>query len=256
MAISPTWTLPLPERLRPTRICDVTVVSLYEFEHDQPDKAGWFRASHVSLAAAGTLHLPDLEQARSLLVRVRLDDEQLLDLGALFNEEALVSRLDRALGKDVRRLALPLRASYVTWARAELRDAEPERHQDWELLVTVNVDFHLCLDWRSDAGGTIVYYVFFYLDEEGALHGEVEGGSFAFTGGYPFDTGEIFRGLEKNLPRGFAPLQAHLDQTIAGFATERRFSEIYLLPGRGEKRGRRRWGSADKQVCLALLPAE
>ena len=234
----------------------MSVVSLYEFEHDQPEKAGWFRASHVLLGAGTTLHLPDLEQARSLLLRVRPDDEELLDLSAVFNEEALLTRLDRVLGKDVRRLGLPLRASYVTWARAELRDAEPERHQDWELLVTVNLDFHLCLDWRTDAGGTVVYYVFFYLDEEGALHGEVEGGSFAFTGGYPFDTGEIFRGLEKGLPRGFAPLQAFLDEKIAVFGPERRFSQIYLLPGRGEKRGRRRWGSADKQVCLGLLRAE
>jgi hypothetical protein len=234
----------------------VSLVSLYEFEHDQPEKAGWFRASHVPLGVAATLHLPDLEQARSLLLRMRPDDEQLLDLSAVFNEAALLARLDRALGRDVRRLGLPLRASYVAWARAELRDAEPDRHEDWELLVTANLDFHLCQEWRTDAGGTVVYYVFFYLDEEGALHGEVEGGSFAFTGGYPFDTGEIFRGLEKNLPRGFAPLQAHLDETIGGFATDRRFSEIYLLPGRGEKRGRRRWGSADKQVCLGLLPAE
>jgi hypothetical protein len=237
-------------------MCAVSVVSLYEFEHDQPEKAGWFRASHVSLGAGATLHLPELEQARSLLLRVRPDDEELLDLSAVFNEEALVARLDRILGEDVRRLGLPLRASYVTWARAELRDAEPERHQDWEVLVTVNLDFHLCLDWRTDAGGTVVYYVFFYLDEQGVLHGEVEGGSFAFTGGYPFDTGEIFRGLEKSLPRGFAPLQAFLDEKIAGFAAERRYSEIYLLPGRGEKRGRRRWGSADKQVCLGLLRAE
>ena len=230
-------------------------MSLYEFEHDQPEKAGWFRASHVSLAAAATLQLSELEQARSLLVRVRPDDEQILDLSALFNEEALISRLDRVLGRDVRRLGLPLRASYLPWGRAELREAEPERHQDWELLVTVNIDFHLCLDFRTDAGGTVVYYVFFYLDEAGALHGEVEGGSFAFTGGYPFDTGEIFRGFEKSLPRGFDPLQEFLDERLAAFAG-RTFSQIYLLPGRGEKRGRRKWGSADKQVCLGLLPAE
>lgn len=231
------------------------VVSLYEFEQGHPEKAGWFRASHAPLDAWFPLHIPDMRETRSLLVRVRPDEEMLLDLFALFNDKTIVALLDRVPGREIRRFG-PLRASYVSWGDADLRDADPRRHEDWEILITVNMDFHTSFEWCADAGGTIVYTVFFYLDETGELHGEVEGGSFLLTGGYPFCTEAIFRGLDERLPRGIPRLQELVDGALARFGRGRTFSRLYILPGRGERRGRRRWGSADRQVCLGLLPGE
>lgn len=229
-------------------------LSLYEFEKDDASKAGWFRATHASLEGPVQIHLAGVQEVRSVLVRVRPDDEKVLDLFAFFNDLTMLKRVDRLLGRDVHRLG-PMRVSYVTWGGAQLRDADPGRHEDWELLVAVNIDFHVSLPWCADAGGTLVYYVSFSLDEAGSLRGEVDGGSFLLTGGYPACSASVVEKLDEKLPRGFSSLQGFIGAGLQRFTQGRRFSDLYLLPGRGERKGRRRWGNADSQVSLALLPS-
>jgi hypothetical protein len=46
-----------------------------------------------------------------------------------------------------------------------------------------------------------------------------------------------------------------LDAALAAFTRGRPFRRVDLLPGRGGRSGRRRWGNADRQIVLAAVPA-
>ena len=191
-------------------------------------------------------------EGQSLLVRVRDEREEVLDLFSLVNAAPAAALLERLLGPRIRRLG-PIRVSYVSRGRSDLQPL-PSAARAEDLLATVNVEFHAPLPARLDVDGSLVFYLSFWLDPQGGLHGEVEGGSFHFRGGLPQGAAPLATTLERALRAGLQPLQSLLEEAVSTFARERRFGRLDLLPGRGSRKGRRRWGNADRQVVLAALP--
>jgi hypothetical protein len=214
------------------------ILSLYEFEREAPDRAGPFRETHVSFEGSAAIGL-ETGEPQSVLVRVRPDAEEVLDLFELFNAEPARGRVHALLAPPLHVLG-PLRVSYTAWERALVQPLAAGRHAGGELLATVNVEFHAALPAALDVDGTLVYYAGFWIDGAGELHGAVEGAAFHFRGG---------------LPGGARALSAALQRALRRFTRGRRFRSVDLLPGRGGRRGRRRWGNADRQVVLAAVPA-
>ena len=233
-------------------------LSLYSFVRNAPDRAGQFWQTHVSHGAgtwawATIFNLPD---THSTLAWERPDGEVVIDLSAAANNPLALIVIDRLVASPASRRGA-VRTSYVTWANVHpgVRAGNPGLHQDWELLGTINVDFHVSTPWYcTDADGTIKYYVFFFLDGGGQARGRVEGWSYSYGGGGPFCTGAINDSLNAGVPGGMGPLQAQLDTALALFGGGRSFSMIYFLPGRGARSGFSS-DNADNNVALALLPA-
>jgi hypothetical protein len=229
------------------------ILSLYEFEREAPDRAGPFRETHLSFQGPAAISLPTGEP-QSLLVRVRADAEEVLDLFDLFNAPAARAAVHALLEPPLHVLG-PIRLSYVTWDRALVQPLAPARHAGAELLATVNVEFHAALPAALDVDGTLVYYAGFWIDTAGVLHGALEGAAFHFRGGLAAGAPALSPALDRALRRGIPVLQKLLDGGLRDFTRGRGFRSLDLLPGRGGRRGRRRWGNADRQVVLAAVPS-
>jgi hypothetical protein len=229
------------------------ILSLYEFERERPDRAGPFRETHCHFEGPATLSLPTGEPL-SLLVRVREDAEEVLDLFDLFNAPSARARVQELLAAPLHVIG-PLRVSYTSWEEALVQPLAPARHAPAELLATINAEFHAALPAAVDVDGTLVYYASFWIDRGGTLHGAVEGAAYHFRGGLPAGARGLAAPLERALKAGLPVLQALLDPGLRGFTRGRRFRSLGLLPGRGGRRGHRRWGNADRQVVLAAVPA-
>jgi hypothetical protein len=233
-------------------------LSLYAFERDAPDRGGQFWQNHISHGAgswawATISNLPDVH---ATLAWERPDNELIIDLSAAANNPLALSVIDRLLPSPASRRG-PVRTSYVTWANVHpgVRAGNPGLHQDWELLGTINVDFHVSTPWYcSDADGTITYYVFFYVDSGGQVRARVEGWSYHYDGGGPVCTGAINDALNGGVPDGVGSVQSQIDLALALFGGGRTFSMIYFLPGHGARSGFSS-DNADNNVALALLPA-
>jgi hypothetical protein len=229
------------------------ILSLYEFEREAPDRAGPFRETHLSFEGPAALELPTGEP-QSLLVRVRPDTEEVLDLFELFNAPSARAAVQALLAPPLH-LVGPIRVSYVTWERALVQPLAPARHAAAELLATVNVEFHAPLPAALDVDGTLVFYAGFWIDAAGALRGAMESAAYHFRGGLAAGAPALSSALERAMRRGLPVLQKRLGAGLRGFTRARRFRSLDLLPGRGGRRGRRRWGNADRQVVLAAVPS-
>jgi hypothetical protein len=196
--------------------------------------------------------LPTAEP-QSLLVRVRADAEEVLDLFELFNVPAARARVHALFAPPVHVLG-PLRLSYVPWEDALIQPLAPARHAPAELLGTLNVEFHAALPASLDVDGTVIFYLAFWIARAGTLHGDVAGAAFHFRGGLPAGAQSLSVLLQRAMRRGIGEVQALLASGLRGFTRGRRFGGLDLLPGRGGRRGRRRWGNADRQVVLAAVP--
>jgi hypothetical protein len=234
------------ETLRPR------ILSVYEFERERPDRAGPFRETHIPFEGPAGIELPTGEP-QSLLVRVRADSEEILDLFELFNAPAARARVHALLGPPLHVVG-PLRISYVPWEDALVRPLAPDRHPAAELLATLNVEFHAALPASVDVDGTLVYYMGFWITRTGSLDGAVEGAAFHLRGGLPAGAHALAAELEKAMRRGVGEAHSLLAAGLGALTRGRRFRSLDLLPGRGGRRGRRRWGNADRQVVLAVVP--
>jgi hypothetical protein len=230
----------------------VPILSLYEFEREAPDRAGPFRETHLSFEGPAVLELGTGEP-QSLLLRVREASEEVLDLFDLFNTPEAKAELEALVAPRLHVLG-PVRVSYVSWERARLQPLAPGRHADAELLATLNAEFHAVMPASLDVDGTLTYYLGFWIEEGGALHAGVEGGTFHFRGGLAAGAPSLAAVLNRAMRRGLAPVQRRLETAVRAFAGGRAFRRVDLLPGRGGRSGRRRWGNADRQVVLAAVP--
>jgi len=232
-------------------------LSLYTFERSAPSDAGRFWQNHISHGAgvwAWTL-IYNLPNVHSALCWERQDNEEILDLGTAANSPLALSVIDGLLTGGASRRG-PVRTSYRAWENvpAALRVSDPTRHQPWDLLGTLNIDFHISTPWYcSDVDGTITYYIFFFIDERGSLRANVEGGSFHYDGGGPFCTGEISSRLRDAVSSGMPTVQAQINLAISLFAGRRLFSMLYFLPGHGNRSGFSE-DNADNNVAIAVLP--
>jgi len=177
-----------------------------------------------------------------------------LDLFALMNAAPARAALHGLLAPPLRGIG-PVRVSYVSWAASDLRPSAPQRHHPRELLATVNLEFHAALPARLDVDGTLVFYLGFWIDGAARLSGAVEGASYHFRGGTAAASGMLGAALDRAARRGLGAVALLLDPALARFAAGRAFRHVGLLPGSGGRRGRRRWGNADRQVVLSAVPS-
>lgn len=232
-------------------------LSMYVFERSNPSDAGRFWQNHIGHPAGGwawaTIY--NLPNVHSALTWERPDNEAVLDLSNVANNPLALSVIDGLLTGAASRRG-PVRTSYIPWSNvpAGVKGGTPGRHQPWELLGTLNIDFHISTPWYcSDADGTIIYYIFFFLNGGGQLRATVEGWRYRYDGGGPFCTGGINSTLNSSVPTGMGTVQTQLDLGLNLFAAGRTFSMLYFLPGRGVRSGFSS-DNADNNVSLAVLP--
>ena len=232
-------------------------LSLYTFVRNSPSDAGRFWQNHIGHGAGGWAWatISNLPNVHSALTWERPDNEDVLDLSAAANNPLALSVIDHLLtGGASRRGAV--RTSYITWANVPsgVRGSDPGRHQPWELLATLNIDFHINTPWYcSDVDGTITYYIFFFIARDGQLRATVEGWSFHYDGGGPFCTGDITSRLRTAVSAGMATVQEQINLALTLFTHDRRFWMLYFLPGHGARSGFSS-DNADNNVALAVLP--
>jgi len=233
-------------------------LSLYVFERNAPSDAGRFWQNHIGHGAGAwawaTIY--NLPNVHSSLVWERPDNEDVLDLSNAVNNPLVLNVIDGLLSGGASRRG-PVRTSYVTWANVHpgVRAGNPGRHQPWELLGTLNIDFHISTPWYcSDVDGTITYYIFFFIDGGGQLRANVDGWSFKYNGGGPFCTEEVSSQLRTAISNGVGTVQNQIDLGLSLFASGRLFSMLYFLPGHGVRSGGSFQDNADNNVALAVLP--
>lgn len=166
-----------------------------------------------------------------------------------------LATIDRLLTGDASRSG-PVRTSYVRWDRVHpaVRASDPGRHQPWELLGTLNIDFHISTPWYcTDVDGTLTYYLFFFLDGSGRLRVNADGWSFRYDGGGPFCTGEVSSRLRDAASGAVGTVESQIRTAFDLLTGSSRFSMLYFLPGRGSRSGSAS-GNADDTVALAVLP--
>lgn len=233
-------------------------LSLYVFERNASSDAGKFWQNHIghSAGAWAWATISSLPSVHSALVWERPDNEDVLDLSNAANNPLVLHVIDGLLTGSTSRRG-PVRTSYVTWANVnpKVRAGNPNRHHPWELLGTLNIDFHISTPWYcSDANGTITYYIFFFLDGAGQLHANVDGWSYSYGGGGPFCTGEINSKLTAAVSGAVGTVQNQINLGVSLFARGRSFSMLYFLPGHGVRSGGAFQDNADNNVALAVLP--
>jgi hypothetical protein len=234
------------------------VLSVYAFERGSPSEAGGFWQNHVERQGGNWVWaaISDLPAAGAVLVWERPDHEVVLDLSGAANTPAALAVLDGLLVGDATRRG-PVRTSYVAWANAHasVRAQNPDLHRPSDLIGTLHVDFRIPTPrFCRDVEGTITYYVFYSVGTGGQLSGHVDGWSYQYDGGWILGRGDVNARLETAVPGGMARIQAEVDRWLQEFAAGRRFSMVYLLPGRGQRGGAEFRDDADCNVALAALP--
>ena len=192
--------------------------------------------------------------SNATLTWVRQDNESIVDLGAQLNNPLVLNAVDGVLGGQANRTS-GIMAQGRFWPSVPYYGSNPARHSGGDMLVRVYFNFHISTPWYcSDANGDISYYLFFYLDGSGHLHGYVDGWSYNYGGGGPFCTGAINSALNSAIPAGIATVQNLLNTALALYGGSR-FSMLYYLPGNGTRSPGGFSGNANTDVALALLPA-
>lgn len=232
-------------------------LSLYVFERNAPELAGRFWQNHIGHGADNWAwdSIFNLPNTHSALAWERPSREDVLDLSAAANNPIALAQIDALLTSPASRRG-PVRTSYVTWGNmpSVVTSSNPGLHKPSDLLVTLNIDFHVSTPWYcSDADGTMTYYIFFFLDRGGTLRSQIQGWYYSYSGGGPFCTGSISSALSSAVPSGIAPLQGLLNTSLPLFAAGRTFNMLYLLPGHGVRSGFSS-DNADNNVALAVIP--
>jgi len=213
-------------------------MSLYTFTRNAAQDAGPFFQSSINHGSGSWAFVTmfNLPESHSALVWERPDLEAVLDLSATANSPLALAQIDTLLTSPASRSG-PIRSSYIVWGNVPsvVRDPDPGLHQDSDLLLTLNIDFHVSTPWYcSDANGTLKFYIFPFLDDVGNLMAHVDGASFHFDGGGPFCSGDIQSAIQAGLSGAVASLQNLLDTALPIFAAGRTFNMLYILPGHGD----------------------
>jgi hypothetical protein len=191
--------------------------------------------------------------AQSTLAWNRPDNETVIDFAQVLSNPAVTGAIDGLLTGDVSRTS-GVMGQGVFWRDVPYHDSDPGRHNDGDMLVRVYFNMHIHTPWYcTDADGNISYYLVFYLDGAGKLHGYVDGWSYDYSGGGPFCTGGIDDALNAAVPAGIPTVQGLVDEAVAllGSGT---YSTLYYLPGSGRKDQGDFNENADTDVALVLLP--
>lgn len=214
---------------------------------------GAFDVYNQPYADGGWAWISDGGSSAATLVWNRPDNEQAVDVASQFNTSDVLSQIDGMLPGAASRTS-DILAAGVFWPAVPYHDNDPGRHNDWDMLIRVYFNLHISTPWYcSDADGNISYYLVIYLDNNGHLHGYVDGWSYAYDGGGPFCTGGINDALNNAVPSAISTVQAFLDRRLALLA-DFTFSMLYFLPGSGTKNAGDFSENADQDVAIAVLP--
>ncbi|MFI9508139.1 hypothetical protein [Nocardia sp. NPDC052566] len=207
----------------------------------QFDPGGWAEISETGGVTEGTL------------VRIRPDSELVIDIAPLLNTRPVFTAIKRLLGTDGKRTSR-IRAAGVFWIDVPAHDGDPNRHNDYDMLVKVDFDFHIETPWYcTDVDGTIAYFLVLYLDDSGHLAGYVDSGRYDFGGG-TICSGAVGDALDQALIAGIPLVQGFLDTALSAFGSQT-FWTLYYLPGDGTaKPGTFRQNGDNDVAVVGLQP--
>lgn len=245
-------------------------LSLFAFERQSFQQAGPFHQAHGQMNGGQGLFwegMWDVAQAHAVFAYVRADTEIAQSLSAVVNNQSVLDFVDgkfkgaspNQVVRDPERKG-PIRTSYMTWGDVDKTHvADPGAHQDWELITTISIDFHCNTDWYLPAmNGTIVIYVYYFLDADGKAQVRIEGWSDPVWDETPLPdyglAGKVSDAMAKTLAENQPLIQSLLENALRSFAGDRAYSEIYILPGTGATVGVPFADNADQNVSLCLVP--
>lgn len=193
--------------------------------------------------------------ASATLAWNRPDGEEVIDLGAQLNTSQVLGVIDGVLaGQSSFSRTSGVLAQGVYWPSVPYYASDPGRHPASAMLARVYFDFHISTPWYcSDADGNIDYYLAFYLDSGGHVHGYVDGWSYSYSGGHPFCTGSINDALDAAVPAGISQIQKVLTSKLA-LLEKLTFSSLYFLPGSGTSAGGDHGENASTDLAIAVVP--
>jgi hypothetical protein len=189
------------------------------------------------------------------LIVTRPKAEVVIDLKAPFNAPAVIGEAAILLLSAGASLTSDIRVQGVPWFEVPYFAQNAAAHQPFDMLARVNFDFHRKTPWFcSDIDGTVSFYLFFFRDASGFLHGHVDGNWFQLNGGWPACSGPMADALKKALP-GIQKQVEQLLQAALAQASGIKFKEVYLLPGDGKKTQGTFLENANLDAALGLVPA-
>ena len=249
-------------------------LSVFAFERQYQQLAGPFYQMHRAIdqplsgtewEAIWSLSPP----VQAIVAYCRPDNEVCQSLSAVINDPAVLSfidgnfasvQMDPHFRQPVR--MGPIRASYKTWGdilAMPQTNVDPNLHQAWELINTFSIYFHVNSDWWLTAlHGTIIIYAFYFLDADGHPQVRIDGFSDpVWDDDFRADFGaaaKLSAGLTQELVNDTQVLQSFLEGSLRSFAGDGVYSDLYTLPGTGDKVSAPIHDDADINVALCLIP--
>ncbi|MEV5750702.1 hypothetical protein AB0L00_23010 [Actinoallomurus sp. NPDC052308] len=201
---------------------------------------------------------PKDSSSAATLTWVREDNEQIIQLTKTVQNPAITNTVKDILKGTKATLSSDLKAHGIFW-----KDVYPyndpkdsHRHQPRDMLVRVYFTIHIHHPkwYCTDADAALSYYLLFWLDEAGYLHGSADyATSFLLGGGWPFCQKGIENTIRKAMQDGMPRVQNVLDQAIK-LGASGKYSMQYFLPGDGTRTDGHSNQNGFEDVALVLLP--
>jgi hypothetical protein len=189
---------------------------------------------NTSSTQTGFLEL--VSGASNMLTLLRPDGEITVEIGPQLNTSSTLQQIDGQLNAAGATRTSSVRARMIPWIEVPYFSQTPASHKPLDMLIDVNFDFFIETPWYcSNVNGTISFFLFFALDNQGHLHARADGDWFQYNGGGPFCTGAIDSMLTPALNKARVNfVQPLLDKLIAPAAGVP-FSVIYIMPSNGTR---------------------
>jgi hypothetical protein len=237
------------------RVLEVRAVSLLtDYWFQDSYWYGPFDQYNVPFGNGGWAWISQGGSSAATLSWVREDSEELIDFGEVVGNPAVTGAIDNLLNGSGARRTSGLTAQGMFWRDVPYASGDAGRHQPGDMLVRLYFDVHIHTPaYCTDADATLSYYLLFYLDGSGDLHGSADYATWSFSGGWPVCEGGVNDALRSAMLNGFGTVQGLIDEAIPLLA-QGRFSMLYYLPGNGTRGPGNSNQDGNKDVALALLP--
>ncbi len=249
----------------------MSTLSVYAFERKSFQQAGPFRQIHGKTNGGPGLYwegMWDIPPAHAVFAYVRADTEIAESLSEVVNTDSVLKFVEQQFEDAPKNPHVdhpvrkgPIRTSYQAWGDVDKTHvADPGAHQDSELIDTINIDFHCNTSPGMTAlDGTIILYVYYYLDGDGKAQVRIEGWSTPVWDETPLladfgAAGKVSDQMAKTLGDVQPLIQVFLESALRSFAGDKAYGEVYTLPGTGATVGAPFADDADQNVALCLVP--